>query len=356
MASVHFGRVIRTRPSAAMKVMAAATKSSWPISTPTLKRSSASGTEFCGKPTSLKAPAKPNPCSSPKVNATTHGARAVRDGARTSYVFDGARPSPGAASSDSSNALDFSDSPLQLTTWSGARTCLNAAASQTLKRAEARAPHPQNLRRHKHNAEGDDSFDRRLRDMDEAERRQRERDTVGQGERGDRFEQQSPALAHDEEQPKHKQEVVNAQQDVLDAEHEVSAGDRQCARGGFHHERRSGRREPRDLRGAVEAFHTHEHVGRRRVETGDVNRAPGQSARPLHGPAFGEGVVGHRSSWRGDVRGTRRKFHVKSEAQILSLTWHLPKRGVSLRPGLAQFEISGTHLVGEGRRGKQKEE
>jgi len=111
--------------------------------------------------------------------------------------------------------------------------------------------------------------------MDEAERRQRERDTVGQGERGDRFEQQSPALAHDEEQPKHKQEVVNAQQDVLDAEHEVSAGDRQCARRGFHHERRSGRREPRDLRGSVETFQTREHVGHRRGETGDMNGAAG---------------------------------------------------------------------------------
>jgi len=30
------------------------------------------------------------------------------------YVFSGARPSSGAASSDSSNALDFSDSPLAL--------------------------------------------------------------------------------------------------------------------------------------------------------------------------------------------------------------------------------------------------
>ena len=71
-------------------------------------------------------------------------------------------------------------------------------------------------------------------------------------------------------------------QDVLDAEHEVSAGDLQRARRGFHHERRRGRREPRDLRGAVEAFHAHEHVGHRRAETGDMDRAAGQSAGALH--------------------------------------------------------------------------
>jgi hypothetical protein len=32
---------------------------------------------------------------------------------------------------------------------------------------------------------------------------------------------------------------------------------------------------------------------------------------------------------------------------VLSLTGHLPKRVVRFRPGLAQFEIRGTHLVRE---------
>ena len=50
-----------------------AMKSNWPISTPTLKNSSAIGIDVCGRPTSAKAPAKPKPCSSPMVNATTQG-------------------------------------------------------------------------------------------------------------------------------------------------------------------------------------------------------------------------------------------------------------------------------------------
>ncbi len=186
------------------------------------------------------------------------------------------------------------------------------------------AVHANNLRRDKDNAQRDDGLDGRLRHMDQAERRGRERQAVRDREGGDGLHQ-PPAAARDDEQREDEQQMVDARQDVLDAEHSISAGDLQRTRRGFHDERRSGRREPRDLRGAVETFQTHEHVGRRRAETGDVNRAAGQSARALHGPAFGEGVVDHRTPRRGDVRAARRKFHVESEAQILSLAGHLPK-------------------------------
>ena len=61
------------RQPAAITVNTAPTNSNWPHSTPTLKNSKAIGMEDCGKPTSASAPAKPNPCSRPNVNATTHG-------------------------------------------------------------------------------------------------------------------------------------------------------------------------------------------------------------------------------------------------------------------------------------------
>ena len=86
-----------------------------------------------------------------------------------------------------------------------------------------------------------------------------------------------------------------------------------------------------------------------------MNRAAGQSARALHGPAFGEGVVDHRTARLGDVRAARRQFHVESEAQVLSLARHFPQRVVSFRPGLAQFEIGGTHLVRE-HAGRERDE
>ncbi len=57
-----------------------AMKSSWPTSTPTLKNSSAMGIAFCGRPISDNAPAKPKPCSRPKVNATIHGYCSVSPG------------------------------------------------------------------------------------------------------------------------------------------------------------------------------------------------------------------------------------------------------------------------------------
>jgi len=50
----------------------AAMKNSCPISTPTLKNSSATGSADCGSRTSLNALAKPKPCSKPNVNATIH--------------------------------------------------------------------------------------------------------------------------------------------------------------------------------------------------------------------------------------------------------------------------------------------
>ncbi len=48
-------------------------KSNWPISTPTLKNSSASGIDCCGRPIWVRALAKPKPCSRPTMNVTVHG-------------------------------------------------------------------------------------------------------------------------------------------------------------------------------------------------------------------------------------------------------------------------------------------
>ena len=53
-----------------------------------------------------------------------------------------------------------------------------------------------------------------------AERRDRQRDAVGDGEDGDRL-QQHPAVGDDQQQAEHEQQVVDAEQDVLDAELQV---------------------------------------------------------------------------------------------------------------------------------------
>ena len=68
------------RLASAIMVNTEAMKSSWPISTPTLKNSSAIGIDVCGRPICANAPAKPKPCSRPKVKATIHGYRSVSPG------------------------------------------------------------------------------------------------------------------------------------------------------------------------------------------------------------------------------------------------------------------------------------
>ena len=45
-----------------------------------IEANSASGMSPGGRPMSISAPAKPKPCSRPKVKATTHGHRAVKLG------------------------------------------------------------------------------------------------------------------------------------------------------------------------------------------------------------------------------------------------------------------------------------
>ena len=56
----------------------AATNTSCPASTPRLKNNKAVGIPCCGKPTSARAPANPNPCSRPNTNATNQGYRSVK--------------------------------------------------------------------------------------------------------------------------------------------------------------------------------------------------------------------------------------------------------------------------------------
>ena len=76
------------RAPRAASASTAAMKASCPSSTPTLKQSRASGIACGGRPTSASAPAKPSPCSRPKVNATSQGRRAVRPGRPAGAVHD----------------------------------------------------------------------------------------------------------------------------------------------------------------------------------------------------------------------------------------------------------------------------
>ncbi len=78
------------------------------------------------------------------------------------------------------------------------------------------------LDRHDEDARRDQYFRWRRRDVHDAEDRQRERDAVPECEGGDRPEQ-SPPVAHQQDEAEDEEQVVETRQDVLEAEHEVAA-------------------------------------------------------------------------------------------------------------------------------------
>ena len=148
--------------------------------------------------------------------------------------------------------------------------------------------------------------------------------------------------------------MVNAGEDVLNTENGVSASDLQRGRGSFHHKRGTDgvRRQLGRCRRAVRGAR-----GRRSRwrETGDANGAALQAACAHEGPTLGEGAVHHCAPRRGDMGAAGRELHVESEAQMVSDTRHFPERVVGFRAGLTEFEIGGTHFVGQ-RRGREQGE
>ena len=179
------------------------TNATCPSSTPTLKRSSASGISACGSPIEVRPLAKPKPWSRPNAKATTQGWRIVK------LV-----------------------SPRHVRTISGPRKrMLSAIAALSGGSGRARV----------------------------AERRDRERDAVREREGRDRLHER-PAVGHDQQQAQHEQQVVDAEQDVLDAELDVA--ERPLAGRGDAAERHRRRRRPQQvaLEPAVLVVQAHEHV------------------------------------------------------------------------------------------------
>ena len=293
-------RASRTRPSAASGIdirrasaissSTAATNSSWPISTPTLNISSATGIAFCGRPTSASAPAKPKPCSRPKLKATTHGARAVRPGLPR-------RP---------------------WTTSAATKTMLRAMIASTGGPGHV---HP-------------------------AHRRSDQGDAVRDRERGDRGDD-ALAAAHDQQQCQHEQQVVDAAEDVFDAEDQIGPGDLAGAGRRGDGELRARQRQPFDLAGAVAALDAGDHVA-------DADRLAlrrATSARPVHRAAGSASVRRwrRRRTHCGACPTSRvpsRERHRQRQARVLVLRRNLPQHVVAVGAGLAQFEVGRAENIG----------
>ena len=82
----------------------------------------------------------------------------------------------------------------------------------------------QDLGREEDDAERDRGVDRTgAAPSTSAERREREREAVGDREGGHGLDQH-PGAAHDQQQSEHEQQVIDPEQDVLDAEREIAPG------------------------------------------------------------------------------------------------------------------------------------
>ena len=191
------------RVPAAISSNAAAMKINCPISTPTLKNSSASGIEFCGRPTSASALANPSPCSNPNVE---------------------------------------SHDPWVL-----------------LRESGPSLPAMHDLGRDEDDAQCDQRFDGWTRHVQHAERCQRERNAVRDRECRDGCDQASRTI-DDQQQGEHEQQVIEAEQDVADAEHGVGLDHLQVPGTRRHREARIHRQHPTQLLGAVGALQSHQHV------------------------------------------------------------------------------------------------
>ena len=123
-----------------------------------------------------------------------------------------------------------------------------------------------------------------------AERGDGERDAVGDGEGGDRLHQH-PAVADDQQQAEHEQQVIGTEQDVPDALDDVGA----------HHlppRLRGGDLDPRLRRArdglhrpAVQQFDPDQGIGDRELKAPDLDALAGESVRPgVDPPALDEGV------------------------------------------------------------------
>ena len=97
---------------------------------------------------------------------------------------------------------------------------------------EARLPAPDahDLRTQEQNAQGNRGVERRHRDAGVAERRERERDAVGEGEGAHRLHQH-PAVLDDQQQTQHEQQMIGTKQDVPDSLGNKGTGSAQPALG-----------------------------------------------------------------------------------------------------------------------------
>ena len=205
----------------------------------------------------------------------------------------------------------------------------------------------------------DGGVQRRQRRARVAERGDRQRDAVRDGEGGDRLHQR-PSVADDQQQAEHEEQMVDAEQDVLDAEAHVAERPLPAGRLRAEGHRRVDGLQQVALQPAVRVVHADDDVGDGRFEAVDRQRLARDAAVARQRAADDEGAGRQRLLARRReaalLRDERRDVDLDLAAGRL-----LPQQAVGLRSGLAQLQEPGPHLVRLGgprarRAGEKREE
>ncbi len=177
------------------------------------------------------------------------------------------------------------------------------------------------------------------------ERGERERDAVGHGERGDRLHQH-PAVADDQQEPEHEQQVVDALHDVQDAELQVAERALRGVGDAAEGHRRRRRAQQVALEAAVGMIDAHEHVGDRGFEPGDGERLPRDPPRAGQRAAHDE-RAGGQLLLAGCREPAFRRHDRRDRDLDLAADRLLPEERVGAGRGLGELEKAGPGLVRE---------
>ncbi len=211
--------------------------------------------------------------------------------------------------------------------------------------AVANSAPPCELRGEKKDAERDDRFDGRRRNMDETQGRRAERDAVRDRE-GRNGRHEAAYAVHEQQQCEHEQQMIDAEQDVLDAEHEIRAHDVERARlFGDDGRRRSGC-QPLSRRAAVQIVDAQQHVGLRLRQAVHRERLAGKPGRALERGVLQTHVVENIGPYGLRQRAAGRHLRLEHGRQA-ARDRHLPLHRKHIGLGLGEAEECGAQAVRE---------
>jgi hypothetical protein len=145
------------------------------------------------------------------------------------------------------------------------------------------------LRGDEDDTQGNHRFDRWTRHVYPAQRGGCKRDAMGNRERRD-GEEDSLAIANDQQQCQHEQQMVDTTENVFYTEHQIGPGHLARTRRCFHRETRFSRQQSFNLTGAILPLDTHDDIRHTAGNAIDTQRLSDEATRAGNLPALDVGL------------------------------------------------------------------